>query len=99
MIEFDERQVNKLPSFCKETYLKYAKDIDNYDFDEYGVYTAKTILYNAISNLTIEQFSTVLHLGYTTYHKSNASEENKANMKLLIQNWIHKRNRKVGNCK
>ena len=99
MTVFNESKVDKLPSFCKQTYLKYAKDIEKYNFDEYGVYTAKSILYNGISNLGDISFGVVLNSGLSTYNNSNASEEDKANMKLLINNWIHKRNRKVGNCK
>ena len=42
------------------------------------------------------QFSSVLHLGYAAYLQSNASEENKEKMELLIRNWIHKRNINIG---
>lgn len=99
MIVFNESKVNNLPLFCKQTYLMYAKDIEKYNFDEYGIYTAKSILYNAISNLGDISFSIVLNSGLSTYNNSNASEEDKANMKLLINNWIHKRSKAIGDCR
>ena len=85
-----EYKVEQLPPICMELYKESVKDIDKYDFDEFGVYTAKTILYNSITNQSNMSFMVTANQGLAVYVNGEASEEQKEYMRRLIGDWILK---------
>lgn len=88
MVVFDETIIEKLPPYCKKTYNKLVKEIDNHEFDDFAIYTAKNILYNAITHQSEMSFMVALNEGLRTYLNSdNRTEEQVTNMKLLISDW------------
>ena len=91
--EFDEKKIKKLPLFCKKTYRTYARDIEKYDFDDFGIYTAKNILYNAITNQSQMSFMVAINKGLSSYVNGLSNDKNKTNMKLLCSDWVLKHGR------
>lgn len=85
-----EYKVEQLPPICKKLYKEFVKDIDKYDFDEFGVYTAKTILYNSITNQSNMSFMVTANQGLAVYVNGEASEDQKECMRRLIGDWILK---------
>ena len=85
-----EYKVEQLPPICKKLYKEFVKDIDKYDFDEFGVYTAKTILYNSITNQSNMSFMVTANQGLAVYVNGEASKDQKEHMRRLIGDWILK---------
>lgn len=85
-----EYKVEQLPPICKKLYKEFVKDIDKYDFDEFGVYTAKTILYNSITNQSNMSFMVTANQGLAVYVNGEASKDQKEYMRRLIGDWILK---------
>ena len=85
-----EYKVEQLPPICKRLYKEFVKDIDKYDFDEFGVYTAKTILYNSITNQSNMSFMVTANQGLAVYVNGEASKDQKEYMRRLIGDWILK---------
>lgn len=85
-----EYKVEQLPPICKKIYKEFVKDIDNYDFDEFGIYTAKTILYNSITNQSNMSFMVTANQGLMIYLDGEATEDRKESMRRLVSDWIKK---------
>ncbi len=85
-----EYKVEQLPPICKKIYKDFIKDIEVYDFDEFGVYTAKNILYNSITNQSNMSFMVTANQGLSIYLDGEASEDQKEYMRRLIGDWILK---------
>lgn len=85
-----EYKVEQLPPICKKLYKEFVKDIDKYDFDEFGIYTAKTILYNSITNQSNMSFMVTANQGLALYVNGEASKDQKEYMRRLIGDWILK---------
>lgn len=85
-----EYKVEQLPPICKKLYKEFVKDIYKYDFDEFGVYTAKTILYNSITNQSNMSFMVTANQGLAVYVNGEASKDQKEYMRRLIGDWILK---------
>ena len=85
-----EYKVEQLPPICKKLYKEFVKDIDKYDFDEFGVYTAKTILYNSITNQSNMSFMVTANQGLAVYVNGEANKDKKEYMRRLIGDWILK---------